>query len=117
MKRVGGRRGGCGCFGCGSFVFVFLVGGALSLLNAAFGIGLSAGIPFTASNVTVAGSIGTKDKAVDALPSYAKDRLAGNQNFINNSTTVTVGPAEGAGLLVIGAQPGAPTVDLFLVLR
>ncbi len=109
-------RGGCG-FGCGSFIFVFLVGGALSLTNAVLALGLSFGIPFTSSNATVAGAIGTKAKAVDALPSYTKGRLAGNQNFINNSTTLTVGPAEGAGLLVIGAQEGAPTVDLYIAVR
>jgi hypothetical protein len=103
--------------GCGGFVFVFLLGGVLSLFNAVFGLGVSVGIPFTQSNVTVAGSIGGKDKAAGALPSYAKDRLAGNQNFINNSTTLTVGPAEGVGLLVIGKQDGAPAIDLYLVLR
>jgi len=117
-KRGRFRPGGCGCWsGCGGFIFVFLFGGLLSLFNAAFGLGVSAGIPFTPSSITVAGSIGAKAKVVDALPGYAKGRLAGNENFINNSTTLTVGPAEGAGLLVIGVQEGAPTVDLFLVLR
>jgi len=112
------RPGGCGCLpGCGGFVLVLLVGGLLGLFNAVFGVGVSVGIPFTQSNVTVAGSIGGKDKAADALPSYAKDRLAGNQNFINNSTTLTVGPAEGVGLLVVGKQDGAPAIDLYLVLR
>ena len=82
-------------------MFVFVLGGALSLFNAAFGLGVSVGIPFTQSNATVAGSLGSKGKAADALPSYAKDRLGGNQNFINNTTTLTVGPAEGvvSGLL------------------
>ena len=65
----------------------------------------------------VAGSIGGKEKTADALPNYVKDRLAGNQNFVNNSTTLTVGPAEGVGLLVIGKQDGAPAVDLYLVLN
>ena len=112
------RPGGCGCLpGCGGFVLVFLLGGVLSLFNAVFGLGVSVGIPLTQSNVTVAGSIGGKDKAPDALPSYTRDRLAGNQNFINNTTTLTVGPAEGVGLLVIGKQDGAPAVDLYLVLR
>ncbi len=110
--------GGCGCLsGCGSFLFVLILGGALSLFNAAFGLGLSVGIPLTQSNATVAGSIGTKDKVVDALPSYTRGRLGGNQNFINQSTTVTIGPAEGAGLFVIGAQEGAPAIDLHLTLR
>jgi hypothetical protein len=117
-KKARSRRGGCGCLsGCGAFVLVFVFGGALSLFNMVLGLGVSAGIPLTQSNVTVAGSIGTKDKAPDALPAYVKDRLAGNQNFINNSTTLTVGPAEGVGLLVIGKQDGAPGIDLYLVLR
>lgn len=117
-KKTRFRPGGCGCWsGCGGFVLVLVFGGALSLFSAVFGLGVSAGIPFTQSNVTVAGSIGAKDRAADALPSYAKDRLAGNQNFINNSTTLTVGPAEGAALLVIGNQDGAPAIDLYLVLR
>ena len=98
-------------------MFVFLLGGLLSLFNAAFGVGLSAAIPFTQSNVTVAGSIGGKEKVPDAVPGYVKDRLAGNQNFVNNTTTLTVGPAEGIGMLVIGKQEGAPTIDLFLAAR
>src|SRR5713226_4732754 len=80
----------------------------LSLFNAVFGLGVSVGIPFIQSNVTVAGSIGIKDKVIEGLPSYAQGRLAGNQNFINQSGTLTIGPAEGAGLLVIGKQEGAP---------
>jgi hypothetical protein len=117
-RRWGRGRPGCGCAsGCGSFLFVLVLGGALSLFNAAFGIGLSVGIPFTQNNVTVAGSIGTKDKVVDGLPSYTQGRLAGNQNFINQSGTLTIGPAEGAGLLIVGKQEGAPAIDLHLVLR
>jgi hypothetical protein len=122
-KRVfpgGGRRSGCfGCggSGCGSFLLVLLLGGALSLFNLAFGIGVSIQIPFTPSNFTAAGTIGTKEKAVETLPGYVEGRLAGNQNFINHSTTLTIGPAEGIGLLVIGAQPDAPPIDLHLALR
>ena len=113
-----GGRGGCGCLsGCGTFIFVFLIGGLLSLFNATFGIGVSVGVPFMQSNVTVAGAIGTKAKIIDGLPIYVRERLAGNQNFINQSGTLTIGPAEGAGLLVIGAQPGAPSVDLYIVFR
>ena len=117
-RRWSPGRPGCGCAsGCGSFLFVLVLGGALSLFNAVFGLGVSIGIPFTQSNVTVAGSIGTKDKVVEALPSYTQGRLAGNQNFINQSGTLTIGPAEGAGLFVIGRQEGAPAIDLYLVLR
>jgi hypothetical protein len=98
-------------------LLVLVVGGALSLINVAFSIGASAQVPFTSSNVTVAGSIGAKELAVEALPDYAQGRLASNENFINNSTTLTIGPAEGVGLLVIGQQPGAPPIDLYLALR
>jgi hypothetical protein len=94
-----------------------VLGGALSLFNVVFGLGVSIGIPFTQSNVTAAGAIGTKDKVVEALPNYAQGRLAGNQNFINQSGTLTIGPAEGAGLFVIGKQEGAPAIDVHLVLR
>jgi len=96
---------------------VLVLGGVLSLFSAVFGVGVSIGIPFTESNVTVAGSIGTKDKVVEALPSYTRGRLAGNQNFINQSGTLTIGPAEGAALFVIGKQEGAPAIDLYLALR
>src|SRR4029077_17691921 len=117
-KKTRSRPGGCGCLsGCGAFLFVFVLGGALSLFSAVFGLGVSVGIPFTQNNVTAAGALGSKDKAADALPSYARDRLGGNQNFINNTTTLTVGPAEGVGLLVIGKQDGAPAIDLFVVVK
>jgi hypothetical protein len=117
-KKRWGRGAGFGCgTGCGGFILVILLGGALSLFNAVFGLGASVGVPFTQSNVTVAGSIGTKEKIADGLPNYTQGRLAGNQNFINNSTTVTVGPAEGAAVFVIGKQDGAPAVDLRIVLR
>jgi len=108
--RGGGR---CGC-GCGSALVVLTVGLLLSLFNAAVGIGLSVRIPLTQSNLTVAGSVGTKEKAPKSLPAYTEGRLAGNQNFINQTTTLTIGPAEGTALLVVGKQSGAPIVDLHL---
>lgn len=115
------RPGGGGCFGCGAgcggFILVILLGGALSLFGVAFGLGASVGIPFTQNNITAAGSIGSKDKILDGLPAYTQGRLAGNQNFINNSTTLTVGPAEGAAVFVVGKQEGAPAVDLHVSLR
>jgi len=116
-RRWRGPRG-CGCLsGCGTFVFIFVVGGLLSLFGSVFGLGLSIGIPLTQSNVTVAGSIGTKTKISEGLPTYVRERLAGNQNFINQSGTLTVGPAEGAAIFVVGGQEGAPAVDLHIVLR
>lgn len=115
-RRFRPGRGGWGCGG-GGFLLVITLGIVLSLFNAAFGLGVSARIPFTQSNITVAGSLGAKAKAPDSLPAYTRGRLGGNQNFVNNSTTLTIGPAEGAGLVVIGRQDGAPLVDLYLVFR
>jgi hypothetical protein len=110
--------GGCGCLsGCGSFVFVFLVGGLISLFGGVIGVGVSIGVPFMESNVTGAAAIGTKTKIVEGLPAYTRDRLAGNQNFINQSGTLTVGPAEGAAVFIIGRQEGAPAVDLWIAIR
>ncbi len=110
------RNRGCGC-SFGGFFLVLTVGILLSLFNAGVGIGVSVRIPFTQSNVTVAGSIGAKSKAVEALPSYTAGRLGGNQNFFNNSTSTTIGPAEGAALVIIGKQDDAPAVDLHIVVR
>jgi hypothetical protein len=109
-------RGGCGC-GCGGFLLVLTVGIALSLFSAVVGVGASVRVPFTSSNLTLAAALGTKANVADALPEYTHGRLGGNQNFINNSTTLTIGPAEGAALLVIGRQDSAPVFDLHLVLR
>lgn len=106
--------GGCGA-GCASVLVVLTIGLVLSLFNAAIGIGASIRIPFTDSNLTVAGSVGHKEKAVQSLPGYAEGRLGGNQNFINQSSTLTIGPAEGTALIVLGKQSGAPIVDLHLV--
>jgi hypothetical protein len=110
------RNRGCGC-GCGGFFFVLIVGVLFSLFNVVAGVGLSVRVPLTESNITVAGSVGAKDKAVGALPDYVQGRLGHNQNFINNSTTMTIGPAEGTALVVIGKQGGAPAIDLHLFLH
>jgi hypothetical protein len=80
-------------------------------------VGLSVRVPLTESNVTLAASIGAKDKAVASLPAYTQSRLGGNQNFFNNSATMTIGPAEGAALVIIGKQNGAPAIDLHLVVK
>jgi hypothetical protein len=110
------RNRGCGCGG-GGFLLVLTVGVLLSLFNAGVGVGVSVRIPFTPSNLTVAGSLGAKDKTVSALPSYTEGRLGGNQNFFNNSTTMTIGPAEGAAVVILGKQDDAPAIDLHLVVR
>jgi hypothetical protein len=96
---------------------VLTIGLLLSLFGAAIGVGVSIRVPLTDSNLTVAGSVGQKQKAVPSLPTYTEGRLGGNQNFINHTTTLTIGPAEGTALIVLGRQPGAPIVDLHLVAR
>jgi len=96
---------------------VLTAGILLSLVHSDVGIGVSVRIPFTPSNITIAGSLGAKDKTVAALPAYTKGRLGGNQNFFNNTTTMTIGPAEGAALVVIGTQAGAPPLDLHIAVR
>ena len=110
------RNRGCGCGG-GLFFFVLTVGIVLSVFNVGIGIGASVRIPFTESNLTMAGVVGAKGKAVAAMPSYTDGRLGGNQNFFNNSTTMTIGPAEGAALVIIGKQDDAPVVDLHVDVR
>lgn len=110
------RNRGCGC-SCGGFFFVLIVGVLFSLFNVVAGVGVSVRVPLTESNITVAGSVGAKDKVVDALPEYVQGRLGKNQNFFNNSTTMTIGPAEGAALVVVGNQGGAPPIDLHLFLH
>ena len=111
-----GGRGGCGC-GCASIFVVLTAGLLLSLFNADVGIGVSVRIPFTESNVTVAGSVGKKDKAPNALPPYVHGRLASNENFINQSNTLTIWVAEGTAIILVGRQEGAPAIDLHLELR
>ena len=93
------------------------VGIVLSLFNTGVGVGASVRVPFTESNLTIAASIGAKDKAVASLPAYTEGRLGGNQNFFNNSTTMTIGPAEGAALVILGKQDGAPAIDLHVIVR
>lgn len=96
---------------------MLIVGILLSLFSVDLGIGVSVRIPFTESNITVAGAVGAKDKTIEALPDYTQGRLGRNQNFFNNSTTLTIGPAEGAALVVIGKQASAPVIDLHLAIR
>jgi len=96
---------------------VLTLGLVLSLFNAGVGIGVSVRIPLTESNLTIAGSVGKKEKAVDALPTYVHGKLGGNQNFINQSNTLTIWVAEGTAIVVLGRQEGAPLIDLHLEAR
>ncbi len=115
--RRGWRRGGgCGC-GCASVLVVLTAGLLLSLFNTGVGIGVTVRIPLTSANATLAGSVGRKDKARDALPAYARGKLGGNQDFVNSSSTLTIWVAEGTSVFVVGEQEGAPALDLHLELR
>jgi hypothetical protein len=117
-RRSGARwRGGCGGYGCASFGVVLTIGLLLSIFTAAVGIGVSARVPLTSANITLAGSVGAKGKAPDALPPYVHGRLGGNQNFVNGSQSLTIWVAEGTVIFVVGQQEGAPLVDLHLEAR
>ena len=111
--RYGNRGWGCG----GGFFLVLTVGIIMALLNVAVSVGISIRVPFTSANFTIAAAIGEKNKAVAALPPYDEGRLGGNQNLFNNSTTMTIGPAEGAAEVILGRQDGAPVLDLHLDIR
>jgi hypothetical protein len=115
-RRYRTRGRGCGC-GCASVFMVLTVGLLLSLFNTAVGIGVSARVPFTGSNLTIAGSVGKKEHAPDVLPAYVHGKLGSNQNFVNQSNTLTIWVAEGTALIVLGHQEGAPLVDLHLEAR
>ncbi|MGF1470393.1 MAG: hypothetical protein ACFB50_01470 [Rubrobacteraceae bacterium] len=110
-ERRARRGGGCGC----AFPSVVVVVGILlAIFGTNLGIGLSARVPFTESNLTVAGSVGGKEMAVDTLPDYVEPKIADNSNFINQSITLTIWPAEGVSVIVLGKQEGAPVVDIHL---
>lgn len=104
-------RRGCGC----TFPLVVLVVGiALALFGSNVGIGVSVRVPFTESNLTWAGSVGSKGLAIDTLPDYVEQKVGDNSNFINKSITLTIGPAEGTSVIVLGKQEGAPIVGVHL---
>ena len=96
---------------------MLIVGIGLSLFNLDVAVGLSFRVPLTQANLTLAAAIGAKQKTVGALPAYTRGRLGGNQNFINHTQSLTIGPAEGATLIVLGRQDGAPAFDLHVVAR
>jgi hypothetical protein len=114
-----GCRGGCrGCGGgCASVVVVLTIGLILTIFGASIGIGASVRVPFTNSNLTIAGAVGKKERTIAALPGYVQDKVGSNQNFINQTNTLTIWVAEGVVVLVVGHQEGAPAIDLHLEAR
>ena len=93
---------------------VLVVGIILAILGTNLGIGVSVRVPFTESNLSVAGSVGSKELAIDTLPNYVEQKVADNNNFLNQSITLTIWQAEGVSLIVLGKQEGAPVVDVHL---
>jgi hypothetical protein len=98
-------------------IIVLTLGLLLSLFNSDIGIGISLRVPFTDSNVTAAGSVGKKEHASAVLPAYARGHLGSNQDFINQSTTLTIWVAEGTALVLVARQPGSPLIDLHIEAR
>ena len=112
-RRGGGCGTGGGC-GCALPSFVLVVGIILAIFGTNIGIGVSVRVPFTESNLSVAGSVGSKELAIGTLPNYVEQKVADNNDFINQSVTLTIWPAEGVSLIVLGKQEGAPVVDVHL---
>ena len=112
-NRARSYRGGRGC-GCTFPLVVLVVGIALALFSSNVGIGVSARVPFTESNLTWAGSVGSKDLAIDTLPDYVEQKVGDNSNLINKSIALTLGPAEGTSIIVLGKQEDAPIVGVHL---
>jgi hypothetical protein len=110
-SRPRSRGGGCGC-ALPSIVVV--VGIILAIFSTNLGIGVSVRVPFTESNLSVAGSVGSKEMAIETLPNYVEQKVADNTNFLNQSITLTIWSAEGVSLIVLGKQEGAPVVDVHL---
>jgi hypothetical protein len=108
MNIIKGKSGGIWSF----FWFTLVFGLILAF------IGLNIGIAFTlrlpATNISLSGgvSLGKKEVVTEVLPSYLRDRIADNKNFINQTHTVTIWVAEGIGICIVGEQPEAPNIDL-----
>ena len=100
--------------GFAGFFIVVTVGLVLMLMNVGLSLGLSFRIPTTNANLTIAGCLGEKNKALASLPTYVMNRLGSNKDFINHSMTTTVGPIEGCELGVIGEQPGSPVFGIHI---
>jgi hypothetical protein len=116
MSSSGDKKSGCGNAiwrgGCGSCGCVLTLGLILAIIGGSLGIALTVRIPGTDSNVTVTGSIGKKELTKSTLPRYAQRTFGENTNFINSSSSLTIGPAQGRQQFVVGKQPGAPLAGI-----
>ena len=100
--------------GFAGFFVVVTIGLILMLLNIGFSLGLTFKIPTTNSNLSLVGCLGEKNKAINSLPFYVRNRLASNQDFINHSMTTTIWKIEGCEMGIIGVQPGAPAFGIII---
>lgn len=100
--------------GFAGFFVVITIGLVLMLMNVGLSLGLSFRIPTTKANLTLAGCIGEKSKAIASLPSYARNRLGSNKDFINHSMTTTIWNIEGCEMGIIGEQPGSPVFGIHI---
>jgi hypothetical protein len=103
--------------GFAGFFVVITLGFFLMLINVGVGLGITLRIPLTQANLTVAGCLGEKGKAISALPTYAQGKLGDNHDFINHSMTMTVGPIEGCEIGIFGRQAGAPTFNFHFKIK
>jgi len=100
--------------GFAGFFVVITIGLVLMLMNVGLSLGLSLRIPFTQANLTLAGCLGEKNKAVNSLPLYVQGRLGANKDFLNHSMTTTIWNIEGCEMGIIGEQPGAPLLGIHI---
>lgn len=96
------------------FWFTLIFGLILAFLGITVGIGFSLRVPLTKVNLSGGGSLGKKEVVKQALPNYLRDRVADNKTFINQTNTVTIWVAEGICVCVLGEQPEAPPIDLWI---
>lgn len=96
------------------FFVVITIGLILMLINIGLTLGITFRIPTTESNLTLLGCLGEKNKTISSLPSYAREKLGGNQNFLNHSWTMTIGPIEGCKLFILGKQENSPALGLII---
>ena len=103
--------------GFAGFFVVITIGLILMLLNLGVSLSLTFRVPLTSANISLAGCLGKKNKALSSLPEYLKGRLGNNKDFLNHSMTMTIGSIEGCEMGIIGNQKGAPLLNLYLGIK
>ena len=103
--------------GFAGFFIVITIGLILMLINVGLSLGITLRIPFTQANLTVAGCLGEKGKAISSLPTYVQGKLGDNHDFINHSMTMTVGPIEGCEIGIFGKQTSTPSFNFHFKIK